>query len=131
MLTSFGHTIDANLVVQRDDVALALTAHRYTNRERSYPGLGAELVRYPVRLRGRPVALSPRLDLWAQPASQRFRTSAASFGGLGALRVEPLRTSGTEYFVELEGKSAGWVAGRSSLAPAADVRFGLVFGRHR
>jgi hypothetical protein len=127
LLTPFGHTVDANLFLARGGTNLFVVLHAYANGARVFPGADAELVDRAVELLGRRVELSPRVALWAQPAGQRFLTSAARAGGLAALRVRaPLGGSSRLGVVaELEGKTAGWVAGVVQLGPAVNARAGV------
>jgi hypothetical protein len=125
LLTSFGHTVDANLFLARGGGNLFVVLHGYANRDRAFlPGVDAELVDRPARAAGRRVELSPRLALWAQPAGQAFRTRAVRGGGLAALRVRaPLgRRLGAS--AEVEVKTAGWVSGVVQLDRAVNVRLG-------
>lgn len=125
-LTSFGYTIDANVFL-RDDTRhkMFVTLHNYVNGERNFPGLEVELLDHPVTVRGRQFTITPRLGVWLQPENQRFRDTDASAGGLASLRVAVPVRGHIGSFVELETKSAGWVAGNVHLDPATAVRFGV------
>jgi hypothetical protein len=124
-LTSFGHTVDANLLVRRRDMKLAVTLHGYANGDRVFPGVEGGLVDVPLTLGGRPVQLTPRVALWLQPDGQRFRTSDADAGGLAALRVRTGLSRRVGAFAELEAKTAGWVAGVPYLDRNVTLRVGL------
>ncbi|HUQ83021.1 MAG TPA: hypothetical protein VM076_17850 [Gemmatimonadaceae bacterium] len=124
-LTSFGHTVDANVLVRRRDMNLAVTLHGYANGERVFPGVEGELVDVPVTLGGHALQLTPRVGLWLQPEGQRFRTSDADAGGLAALRVRTLLSRRLGAFAELEAKTAGWVAGVPYLDRNVALRLGL------
>lgn len=123
-LTSFGYAVDANVFLRSGKRNLFVVLHHYANRERSFPGVEAELIDYPVTIRGRAMTITPRLALWSQPANQMFRDTDASAGGAAALRVDfaPSRRVGT--YVELETKTAGWMAGNVHLDANTSVRFG-------
>jgi hypothetical protein len=125
-LTSFGYTIDANVFL-RDDARhkLFITLHDYVNGERNFPGVEVEWLDHAVIVRGRQFTVTPRVGVWLQPANQRFRDTDASAGGLASLRVATPVRGRFGSFVELETKSAGWVAGNVHLDPATAVRFGL------
>lgn len=125
LLTSFGHTVDANVLVRRHDMNLAVTLHGYANGERVFPGIEADLVDLPVTLGARAIELTPRVGLWLQPEGQRFRTSAADAGGLAALRVRSALSRRVGAFAELEAKTAGWVAGNPYLDRNVTLRVGL------
>lgn len=124
VLTSFGHTVDANVFLKQDRINLFLVLHSYENGERRFPGVDARLLNYPVVLGKQQLEISPRLALWMQPEDQRFRTSAASAGGLAALRVHRSVAGRFGSWVEVEAKTAGWVAGNVHLDPNVSLRLG-------
>ena len=123
LLTSFGNTIDANLFVRSDGHKLFVVAHRYANRDRSFPGLEVQLLDHRV---GRWL-VSPRIGLWSQPRNQRFDDHDGALGGFGAVRAEwPLRDR-LGGWIEVEGKTRGWLAGNESLGSHIAVRFGIAW----
>ena len=124
-LTSFGHTIDATVLVRRGTTNLALTAHAYANDGTVFPGVEGELLDFPVAVRGRALSLSPRLALWLQPEAQRFRTSKGDAGGLASVRVRTALSSRIGMFADVEAKTAGWVAGAPYLDRNVTLRLGV------
>lgn len=126
LLTSFGHTVDANVFLRQGPTNLFVVLHGYANHDRAFlPGVDAELVDYPIVVGGRRLELSPRVALWAQPAAQAFRTRDIRAGALAALRVRAPLVRGLGAMAVVEGKGAGWVAGVVQLAPAVNVRLGV------
>jgi hypothetical protein len=123
-LTSFGHSIDLNIFLKEGTTNLLVAAHRYSNGARSFPGLDAQLLSVPVTVAGRSFEVSPRLALWMQPEGQDFRTTSSTAGALGSVRVRPATSARISTFVEIEGKTEGWVAGNVSLDPNVSVRIG-------
>ena len=91
------------------------------NGERNFAGVDAELIDEPLTVRGRRLTVTPRVALWMQPEGQRFRDGDAKPGGLAGVRVRYRRA-----FVDLEAKSAGWVAGNVHLDGNVGIRFGVV-----
>jgi hypothetical protein len=124
-LTSFGHTVDANVFLKQGPTNLFVVLHAYANGARTFPGLDVELVDHVRTVGGRRVELSPRLALWTQPAGQAFRTQDARAGGLAALRVRVPIARRLGALAEVEAKTAGWVAGVVQLDPALNVRLGV------
>jgi hypothetical protein len=124
-LTSFGHTVDANLMARRGDAKLALSLHRYVYAGGALPGVEAELLDRPLTVASHRLALSPRAALWVQPADQRFHATGTRPGGLLALRVRAGGGPHLRTFVEIEGKTEGWVAGNVHLAPNVSARAGI------
>jgi hypothetical protein len=123
-LTSFGYSIDANLFLKQGPTNLFVVAHRYSNGARSFPGIDVQLIDLPLAVARVPIDVSPRLSLWLQPEDQGFRTTAAKPGLLGALKVRQVTSSRVAAFVEIEGKTDGWVAGNVSLGRNVSVRVG-------
>ena len=130
-LTSFGHAIDAHIVYQQGALGIHATAQRFTNHERSFPGLRVEMVERPLRFNGRDFLFSPRAGVWAQPRGQEFRTRDASVGGLAGLRLETSSPSRFHYYVDVETKTVGWVAGRPNLGAGATLLTGFTYALTR
>ncbi|MEP6495669.1 MAG: hypothetical protein ABJF01_23500 [bacterium] len=123
-LTSFGHTIDVNVFLKEEATNLFVVLHRYTNGARSLPGMEVQLLDAPVTVAGMAFDVSPRVALWLQPRDQGFHTTSAQSGGLVSVRVRPVTSARIGTFVELEGKTAGWVAGNVHLERNVSVRIG-------
>lgn len=120
-LTSFGYTLDANVFLRARGQKMFVTLHRYTNHDRSFPGVDVELV---DRSFGK-YRVTPRLALWSQPEDQLFRTSNGKIGGLAGLRVDlPMRGLYGSY-VAVDAKSAGWTTGNEHLGANFSVRIGI------
>jgi hypothetical protein len=126
-LTSFGHTIDMHVLLSRGDLNVHALAQRFTNHDRSFPGMRLEIVDWPMRVGATKIAFSPRLAAWAQPRDQAFRTAAASLGGLAGARVGANPASRFQFYVDAEVKSAGWVAGRPNLGAGTTLLAGFVY----
>jgi hypothetical protein len=125
LLTSFGYTVDANIFWKEDAANVFVILHSYFNRERYFPGAEAELLRYSVRVGGRAVDITPRLAAWLQPDGQRFRTAGAAAGVLGSMRLEPGAVRRLAPYLEIEAKTAGWVAGNVDLGSNVSLRLGV------
>jgi hypothetical protein len=125
--TSFGSAADLDVLMQRSDYNFFLTLHSYFNRSHYFPGVTAEVLRFPLDLVvGLPVSASARLGAWLQPKDQGFETASMRPGGLAALRLGYGATRQVEPYVEVEAKSEGWVAGSVFLTPNVSGRLGLV-----
>lgn len=127
MPTSFGHVADVDVFFQRYDYNLFFTLHSYFNREHYFPGVTAEALRFPLDMViGLPVNLTGRLGAWLQPKDQAFETSRVQLGGLAGLKLGYGGWRQLEPYVEVEAKSAGWVAGSPFLSSNVSGRLGLV-----
>lgn len=124
-LTSFGYTVDANVLARRGNANVVVTLHSFKNRDNRFAGIDTELVDYPVTIAGRAWQVSPRLALWSQPARQRFDATEGAVGGLAGVRVRTALSRRLGAFVDVETKSAGWVAGTAYLDRNTSVRLGL------
>jgi hypothetical protein len=124
-LTSFGYDVDANVLLHQSNVRAVVILSAFVNHERWFPGLQAQLVRLPLPIGDRSVFMSPRLALWLQPEDQQFRTRRAQPGGLLGLRLAASPRGRFEPYLEVEGKTRGWVAGNVYLGPNLSARVGL------
>jgi hypothetical protein len=124
-LTSFGHTVNTNLFVRQGRANLFAVLHRYANAARTFTGVDVRLLDWPAQALGRTLTLSPRVSAWQQPAGQRFRAATADLGGLAALRVDYRQAGRLGAFVEVEGKTSGWVSGSVYLDRNVSVRTGV------
>lgn len=122
-LTSFGFVVEADALVRREQLRIAAAARVYANAVSAFPGLEVHLVRYPLLpwLEG-----SGRVAVWLQPRGQRFRASEAEAGALLCARFDAVAGPWLGVFLELEAKSAGWVAANPWLDPCSAARAGVV-----
>jgi hypothetical protein len=70
------------------------------------------------------VALSPRLALWLQPRDQRYSSAAVTPGGLASVRLT-WRLERVQPWIEVTGKTEGWVPGEVHLVANLSVRTGV------
>jgi hypothetical protein len=125
LLTSHGYVLEANVLLRRGSDHAAFAARTYVNGARYFPGIEATLLDRTTRIRGRDFELTPRVLLWLQPKDQGFRTRSATPGAMASLRIRSTSGSRFRSFVEIEAKSAGWVAGTPYLGAAVGVRSGV------
>jgi len=122
LLTPFGYTIDADVVLQQKGIGIAATFHAYVSQHQKLPGFDISLIEYPI---GTSFLASPRLALWLQPSGQRFDSRSSSGGGLIGCRLDARIGHGMTAYADFEAKSAGWVAGHEYLEPTASAKVGL------
>ncbi len=122
-LTSFGNSIDANVFLASTPIGDAFFAvHGYTNANRPFFGIEGQLVDRPL---GNLLLWSPRVMIWQQPRAQAFRTSSGTFGGLVGSRLSAPVAPWFRPYVEIEAKSAGWVAANPYLDAVFTTRAGV------
>ena len=125
-LTSFGYIVNADFFIKTSGLNLFLSLMNQFNHDRYFLGVNVEVINYPVRFFGKDTMVTPRLSVWSQPEGQKFRTSTGELGALVAAKVAyPLSRSGWTTFVELEGKTQGWVAGNVFLDRNFSARTGF------
>ncbi len=66
--------------------------------------------------------------LWMQPDNQSFYSKKASPGGLFEGKIYNQITNNLRYYVAIEMKTSGWVAGNPYLNGNFSSRLGLSFG---
>lgn len=123
-LTPFGYMIAANVFLKDDHRNALVSLVAYRNKYRTWPGLSFELLRRPEFFFSQKVNLSLFAGIWLQPEEQAFRTEKAEPGGIVAFRVSKPVTKHMELYIELEGKTKGWVAGNTYL----DENFSTIWG---
>ena len=116
MLTSFGYTLDANILANYDKYKFLVSLHNYHNFSKSFWGIDVTSFKSP---------LTTRLALWTQPKEQMFYSKTSTPGALIALRYEKSIQKFSLYF-EFESKSKGWVAGNPYLTAQTGFRIGFV-----
>lgn len=110
-LTSFGHTVNVNLLFKKSNFNLFVSLLNQQNYKNYFPGFDVQLVDYPLMLRNRKFFITPRLSAWLQPEDQKFKTSNGQLGVLTSAKLAYPLNSYLKALLELEAKTAGWVAG--------------------
>lgn len=127
MVSPFGQTINLETYAQYRDYNVALGFQGAFNQNQFFPGLNAEIHRFPLDLViGKPITISAKTSLWLQPKAQQFQQARYSPGALGSLRLAYASSPVFEPYIEVEGKSAGWVPNSVWLSANATVRAGFV-----
>lgn len=124
-LTSFGYSVDANFLYQQNPVNAVAIFHHYFNNNHFFPGLELAVIRLPISLLNRHVALSARTAIWLQPKNQQFYTNDSELGGVATVKINYPTQATWETFVEVEAKTAGWLAGNVYLGNDVSVRLGV------
>ncbi|MBN1895261.1 hypothetical protein JW906_12235 [bacterium] len=124
---SFGTATRLHVFYQQGDVNLVLTWDSYISRYRYWPGLSAELLRYPLQISGKIIPVSASASFWLQPQAQRFDSRKAQ-AGCGLLFRAALPFSRVlSGYLECDAKTAGWMPGNVYLEPAFQARTGVMF----
>lgn len=124
-LTSFGYNLDANVFVQSQQSSVLLIWHQYFNHDESFPGIEARVLRRIWMAGGKALPISARVALWQQPRNGAFRTTQADNGGLAAVKIAYPFTRQWQGYIEVEAKTAGWVAGNVYLDDNVSARLGV------
>ncbi len=124
-LTSFGYTLDANVLLKEGHFNWILVFHNYVSPTRYFPGIEVGLYRFPLSAGMLTMHISPRVLIWAQPENQRFDDQEASPGGMLLLEASLSLGHHVELFLTTSAKSRGWVAGSVHLDEAVDASIGI------
>ncbi|NJL76756.1 MAG: hypothetical protein HC892_18770 [Saprospiraceae bacterium] len=121
-LTSFGNDVSLDVFYQTPKTNIFTSLHNYNNLNASFWGLESAIIDKP--LLNDKLLVSGKGMLWIQPQDQSFTTNKGSLGGLlnfrGSLQL------GTWFpYVELEGKTKGWVIGNVFLGENISLNCGL------
>ena len=125
-LTPFGYALSWNLFLRDAEHAAALALRYYAGHSTSGMGVELSLPRIFPDHRTIPLVFSARIAAWQQPQRQYFYAENATLGGDIQIRLTDKRQPHWNPFVELEGKSAGWVAGNEYLGANIALRAGLL-----
>ena len=119
-LTSFGDDTSLDLLFDTPWAKFYAAPHLYSNYVKSFPGLEVGVVDQHFcnnRLR-----LNASANLWSQP--EEFRSDSGKFGG--CIAADAAWSFGRfEPYVEIGGKTAGWLVGNVQLGSTFNCRAGL------
>ena len=117
-LTSFGHSVDVDILIRCGDAGLVVALASQENRVAYFPGLRLDAIGWPV---GR-WQLSPSVAFWLQPRYQRADARQPVPGGLVSLRADYPVNGWLRAGAEVEAKTRGWVPGNVYLDPNISAR---------
>jgi hypothetical protein len=125
-LTSFGNDISLNIFLKTNRYNSVFAFHSYQNYQRSFPAVEAQLIDLEIPIISDVLYISPRLLLGLQPLDQEFKTRSSAFLGLAECKLEFETKSFIHPYIELSGKTKGWVAGNEFLNSNFSCRLGIV-----
>ena len=124
-LTSFGNDISVNFFYQKKNQNWLFALHNYNNYNNHFIGVEAENIFHIFQLKTKQIPISTRLMLWTQPNNQDFKTSKADLGGLIGIKAYTPIYKQIKGFIDVAGKTNGWVAGNEFLNANLSVKLGL------
>lgn len=124
-LTSFGDDRAIDLMVHYKKYKLIATPHLFENKNKIFPGLEVKLYDYPFKYWNQSFKVKQRIFLWTQPKGQKFETTESAFGGLWETRLELEKYSWFNPYIEISGKTNGWVAANQYLTSNFSTRIGF------
>jgi hypothetical protein len=130
IFTSFGNDVSAKVYYQTPAYNWVFTLHNYNNFNHTFQGLETELVDVIVKTEKKELEFSIKAMVWGQPKNNDFKTSDAQAGGLVGIKMQYPFSKIIRPYIDIEAKSAGWVAGNPYLGNNMSIRLGLnaVFG---
>ncbi len=126
-LTSFGYDLSTDLMIKHKGKPWLFSFHGYNNKDKFFPGLEVIHPPYLITIGKKELELLPSIMVWMQPEKQRFFDQKGKAGGAVSLRTAMPLGRSVRAFVNLSGKTAGWVAGDPYLTSNFGVRSGLSF----
>jgi len=120
----FGSTLRLDGFLRAHGLSAFGSLQAYVSRDLVLPGVDATLRYSGSGVQG--LRLSTRAALWLQPEALCFATSRVAPGGLFSLRLEWGALPRLAPYLEVESKTAGWVAGSVSLGADVLGRAGIV-----
>lgn len=125
ILTSFGSDLSLDLFLDHRKQQWLISLHNYKNLSTDFAGIEVWRNNLLPRLGQQKIILDLRGMVWMQPKDQLFRTSDRETGGLLALKASSTISRRMQFYLDLEAKTDGWVAGSPFLDSALSARLGL------
>lgn len=129
-LTPFGYALRANVFLKtvRKETPFGTQGvffayQQNVNRDASFPQLEAE--HRPIPVGDSSLGVGARVMIWLQPKDLNFFAKKPEIGGLVGTRLISLGAEGIQPWVEIEGKTKGWVAGNVDLGETYALRAGI------
>lgn len=123
--TPFGRDLHLNLFLSWQGSRVALSLWNQVNGSGYFPGFDVQLVEMPLSGGPRPILFTPRLGVWAQPASSRGDVVQGPVGALASMILEVPVDDNLWFWVEGQEKAAGWVPGIDAQGAAFTLRTGF------
>jgi hypothetical protein len=125
-LTSFGDDLQLEVFTGFNQQNMQFVLHRYHNHENTFVGVEARSFDHVLRLGSfDKISMTNRLMIYQQPEDQMFETDESVWGGLVSTKFNWNNESRWTTYLQLEAKTAGWVAGNPYLDSNVSARFGL------
>ena len=122
VLTPFGNDIALDVYYQTPNTNYFFSVHNYNNKEKIFAGLEAGVIDKSLLMDK--VLVSARSMVWLQPKKQSFTSTQGALGGLLAIKAS--YGMGIFYpYIELEGKTRGWVMSNVFLNENLSVLLGM------
>lgn len=126
-LTSFGHDLSPNFFLKTKNFNWIFAYHHYRNYKNTFAGAEIELYDYPLKIGNKILLTNIRTMAWLQPKDLSFTTSTAELGGLFDVKLKFSATKNMFPYVQVVGKTNGWVAGEVFQEENFSVKAGLSF----
>ncbi|MEA3452149.1 MAG: hypothetical protein U9Q83_09650, partial [Bacteroidota bacterium] len=123
-LTSFGNDISFDLLVKYNKLNLYNVFHFYSNGVKTFPGFETNIIDYDINLGEGKLKTSARTIIWMQPENLFFQDAHGTLGGLFEMTFKYGKKNFFPY-LQMGGKTQGWVAGNEFQNSNAFLRFGL------
>ncbi len=125
MLTSFGYDLSLDIYLDSRGKQWLVGLHNYQNQNHRYVAIELERMNIPIRLINKKLEITTRAMAWVQPEKESFYATRGVAGGLLGIRADGKITPNFNFYIDLEGKTRGWVAGNPFLESNLSFRTGL------
>lgn len=124
-LTSFGYNLNLDIFLDHHQQNWLLGLHTYHNQEKVFTGIELQRKAVPIQLGSRQLLADAGVMLWVQPEGESFYAEKGKAGGLLQFRGRYPLSRHLSAYLEVEGKTDGWVAGNPYLDANINLRTGL------
>jgi hypothetical protein len=125
ILTSFGDDRQTEILVKNKWGNFAASYHKYSNNIRNFSGVELQLVDKKINILNKNFYIDARGLFWNQPRNLLFQDSLGKRGGALEIRLTPQVNKWYQPYLEIEGKSKGWLAGNPYHNSNLSIRLGV------
>jgi hypothetical protein len=123
-INGFGYDINPEVYLKTPMHNVYFGVHSYHNYKKSFLGIEAGTYLSKITIAKKELKYDSRFMLWSQPRLQEFKTSSAEFGFLAQAKIYYPIHNWLNAYMDIEGKTDGWVSGNPFLKKNISVRIG-------
>jgi hypothetical protein len=124
-LTSFGDDTGLRVLLNYKNTNLYFAYHGFQNKANYFPAIEAQIIDHPIKLQNKTILTSLQTILGTQPKGQSFTTDQQQFIGYLNLKMEYPITKNFYTYLNISGKTEGWIAGNPFLNSNIGLQLGI------